>query len=134
MLAEGPRNAYLAAGDKLTCDGTATTIAGIPPLPRRLSLAAGDGLVLTTDLTPVRPPEPGQAARIGCTLPEAVAAMRLGDPVLLDDGAITGQVASVRPGEATLQILWTKPGGQRLGAQKGINLPNTVLPLTALTE
>jgi hypothetical protein len=31
-------------------------------------------------------------------------------------------------GEATLRVARTKPGEQRLGDQKGINLPDTVLP------
>ena len=133
-LAEGRRNTYLADGTKLSCHGAATTAAGIPPLARRLSLAAGDHLVLTSDLTPVDPPPAGQDARIGCTLPEALTAMRRGDAVLFDDGAIAAVVERVTGGEATLRIVRTKPGGQRLGAEKGINLPDTVLPLTALTD
>ena len=88
---------------------------------------------LTGDLTPVDPPGPGQVARIGCTLPEAITAMRPGDPVLIDDGGIEAVVESVMAGEATLRVARTKPGGQRLGAEKGINLPDTVLPLPALT-
>jgi len=132
-LAEGRQNAYLHAGMKLSSDGVKTTVEGIPPLPRRLSLAVGDQLVLTSDPAPVELPEAGQVARIGCTLPEAVAAMRPGDPVLFDDGAITTTVESVRAGEAMLRVTGTKPGGQRLGAEKGINLPDTVLPMNALT-
>jgi pyruvate kinase len=132
-LAEGMRNAYLTDGMKLWCADSPTTASGIPPLVHRLSLAAGDQLVLTTDLTPVEVPAAGAVARIGCTLPEAVAVMRPGDPVLIDDGAIGAVVESVAPGEATLRVIRTKPGGQRLGAEKGINLPETVLPLTALT-
>ncbi|MDQ5840838.1 MAG: pyruvate kinase, partial [Chloroflexota bacterium] len=132
-LAEGPRNTYIINGTKLSCEGTATTAVGIPPVVHRLSLAAGDQLVLTIDLTPVDPPVAGQVARIGCTLPEAITAMRPGDPVLIDDGAIEAVVESVTAGEATLRVARTKPGGQRLGAQKGINLPDTVLPLNALT-
>ena len=132
-LAEGPRNAYIADGTTLSSHGSQTSAAGIPPLVRRLSLAAGDQLVLTDDLTPVDPPAPGQVARIGCTLPEAIAAMRPGDPVLIDDGAITGVVEAVAVGQATVRVVATKPGGQRLGAEKGINLPDTMLPLTALT-
>jgi pyruvate kinase len=132
-LAEAMRNAYLADGMKLWCAGSPTTASGIPPLVRRLSLAAGDQLVLTTDLTPVEVPAAGAVARIGCTLPEAVAVMRPGDPVLIDDGAIGAVVESVATGEVTLRVIRTKPGGQRLGAEKGINLPETVLPLTALT-
>ena len=132
-LAEGTHNAYITDGTTLRCEDSATTAVGIPPVVRRLSLAAGDQLVLTSDLTPVDPPAAGQVARIGCTLPEAITAMRAGDPVLIDDGAIEAVVESVTPGEATLRVVRTKPGGQRLGAEKGINLPDTVLPLTALT-
>lgn len=132
-LAEGQHNTYLESGAKLQCDDRVTTAGGIPPLVRRLSLATGDLLVLTTDLTAVDPPAAGQVARIGCTLPEAVAAMRPGDPVLIDDGTIAAVVESTAPAEATLRITRTKPGGQHLGAEKGINLPDTVLSLTALT-
>ena len=132
-LAEGTHNAYIADGMKLWCVGTPTTASGIPPVVHRLSLAAGDHLVLTSDLTPVDLPGAGQVARIGCTLPEAITAMRPGDPVLIDDGAIEAVVELVTRGEATLRVVRTKPGGQRLGAEKGINLPDTVLPLTALT-
>jgi pyruvate kinase len=117
----------------LDCDGKTTAAGGIPPLARRLSLAAGDRLLLASDLSAVDLPASGEMARIGCTLPEAVAALRPGQPVLLDDGAIDAVVESTAPGEATLIITWTKPGGQRLGAEKGINLPETELPLPALT-
>jgi pyruvate kinase len=122
-LAEGRRNTYLTDGAKLSCDAAATTAAGIPPLTRRLSLAAGDRLVLTGDLTPVEPPAAGQVARIGCTLPEAIAAMRPGDPVLLDDGAITAVVESVTPGEASLRIKRTKPGGGTSARRKASTCP-----------
>ncbi|RZU53238.1 pyruvate kinase [Krasilnikovia cinnamomea] len=132
-LAYGSRNAYIADGTLLDSDGRTTRAGGIPPVPRRLLLRPGDRLVLTDDLTPVEPPAPGETARIGCTLAEAVAALRTGQPVLLDDGAIEATVESVASGEATLLITRTKPGGQRLGAEKGINLPETHLPLPALT-
>jgi pyruvate kinase len=132
-LAECDRNTYIADGTMLWCEGTATTAAGIAPIVRRLSLSAGDQLVLTRDLSPVQLPVPGRVARIGCTLPEAIPAMRPGDAVLIDDGAIAAVVESVGLGEATLRVTRTKPGGQRLGAEKGINLPDTVLSLTALT-
>jgi pyruvate kinase len=134
VLAAGPRNTYIADGTQLSCKGTCATASGIPPLVRRLSLAAGDQLVLTSDLTPVELPSPGQVARIGCTLPEAIAAMRPGDTVLIDDGAITASVESVLADQVTLRVARTKSGGQRLGAEKGINLPDTALTaLTALT-
>ncbi len=132
-VAQSDRSAYLTNGTMLSCHGERTMASGIAPVARRLSLAAGDRLVLTTDLTPVDLPGAGEDARIGCTLGEAVDAMQPGDAVLIDDGAIGAVVESVAEGEATLRIHRTKPGGQRLGAQKGINLPDTVLPLAALT-
>ncbi len=132
-LAEGTHNAYIVDGTTLWCDGGKTTASGIPPLVHRLSLAAGDQLLLTSDLTAVDLPAAGQAARIGCRLPEAITAMRPGDPVLIDGGAIDAVVESVSTDVATLRVVRTKPGGQRLGAEKGINLPDTVLPLAALT-
>lgn len=133
VLAEAQRSAYIADGTELVCGGRTASAGGIPPLPRRLSLAAGDRVVLTSDLRPVEPPASGETARIGCTLPEAVAALRPGQPVVFDDGAIDAVVESTAAGEATLMITRTKPGGQRLGAEKGINLPETDLPLPALT-
>jgi pyruvate kinase len=133
VLATGERSAYLEDGTILDCTGQTTAATGIQPLPRRLSLSAGDRLVLTSDLTPVDLPAPGETARIGCTLPAAVAALRPGQPVLLDDGAIGSVVESTADGEATLLIQRSKPGGQRLGAEKGINIPETDLPLPALT-
>ena len=133
VLAEGDRSAYVADGTRLDCAGETTTAGGIPPLPQRLSLGAGDRLVLASDLGAVDLPPAGAPARIGCTLPDAVVALRPGQPVLLDDGAIDAVVESTAAGEATLMITRTTPGGQRLAAEKGINLPETELPLPALT-
>ncbi len=134
ILAEGERNAFIADGTLIWSDDDTTAVRGMPPVPQRLSLYPGDALVLTSDLTAVDLPEPGEVARIGCTLPEAIAAMRVGDTVLIDDGAILARVATVAPDEVTLTVEHTKPGGQRLGAEKGINLPDTDLPLPALTD
>lgn len=134
LLAEGDRNAFVADGMEIWSGEHTTVVHGIPPVPQRLSFHPGDRLTLTADLTPVDVPAPGDAARIGCTLPEAISAMTLGDTVLIDDGAILARVAAVGVGEVTLVVERTKPGGQRLGAEKGINLPDTELPLPALTE
>lgn len=133
VLVEGRQNTYLQEGDVLSCRDSRTAIGGIAPLARTLSLAVGDRLVLVKDLTAVDPPAPGQTARIGCTLPESIAALEPGQPVLFDDGKIAATVETVTPTEATLRVIRTKPGGQNLGAEKGINLPDTALPVTALT-
>jgi len=133
-LLEGRHSTYLAVGATLTCRHDSTEAQGIPFVARKLALAPGDELVLTADAHPVDPPGPGQRARIGCALPEAIPALHPGDPVLFDDGAITTVVESVSGQEALLKVTQTKPGGQHLGSAKGINLPDTLLPVTALTD
>lgn len=132
-LAEGAQNAYVAAGAELWCDDSMTTAGGIAAVPRTLSLSVGDRLVLLDDTAPVELPDAGQVARIGCTLPEAIAALRPGERVLFDDGKIGAVVEVATPTEVTVCVVRTKPGGQDLGAEKGINLPDTTLPVTALT-
>lgn len=127
------QNVYIANGTTLSVRQSSSTASGIAPLVQRLLLVSGDRLVLTSDLTPVQLPEPGAIARIGCTLPEAIAALKPGDAVLFDDGAIVAEVETVRVGEVTVIVRRTRPGGRRLGAEKGINLPDTDLPLPALT-
>jgi pyruvate kinase len=133
VVVTSPQNVYLTNGSELTVDGSTTTVGDIPPIVLRLSLHVGDRVVLTPDLTAVEVTATGAPTRIGCTLPEAVAALRPGDSVLFDDGAILADVETVTDGEATLLVRHTKPGGQRLGSEKGINLPDTDVPLTALT-
>ena len=133
VLLEGRHSAYVAAGASLTCRDDEVVACGIPQISRRLTLTTGDRLILTGNDTAVDPPGPGAVARIGCALAEAIPALRAGDPVLFDDGTIAAVVESVDDGEATLRVTRTRPGGQKLGAAKGINLPDTVLPVPALT-
>jgi pyruvate kinase len=127
------QNVYVTNGTVLSCHGSTTEVGGVPPIPLRLSLRVGDTVVLTTEASPVAQPQRGAMTRIGCTLPEAVSALQPGDAVLFDDGAILTEVETVADGEATLRVQRTKPGGQHLGSEKGINLPDTDVPLTALT-
>lgn len=108
----------------------------IPPIP----LHTGDRLVLTrvdeagnpgerdADDVQVRP------ARIHCTLPEAFAAVQVGQQVWLDDGKIGGRVAACNSGEIALLITHTPPGGAKLRAEKGINFPDAEFHTPALTD
>ena len=74
--------------------------------------------------------------KIGCTLPVAVTAIKVGEEVLFDDGAIASHAISVdkrgEETEVTLEIDRTKVGGANLAAYKGINLPDTELPLSLI--
>jgi pyruvate kinase len=75
-----------------------------------------------------------QPAHIGCTLPDAFQTAKLGEPVWLDDGKIGGVIRTVTPEALTVEITQARPGGENLGADKGINLPRSVFQVSALTN
>jgi pyruvate kinase len=80
---------------------------------------------------------PGQRAKpacIACTLPQALTHLRKGDRVWFDDGRIGGVVRRRVRGKVEVEIVQAREGGERLAADKGINLPDTALGLPALTE
>jgi pyruvate kinase len=71
---------------------------------------------------------------VSCTLPSALAKVRVGERVSLDDGLISGQVEAIDDGEVWVRIEQTPPHGAHLKADKGINFPDTTLDLPAITE
>ena len=71
---------------------------------------------------------------ISCTLPEIFPAVRAGEKIWFDDGKIGGIVREVGPDVFRIEITQAKPSGERLGADKGINLPDTKIDLPALTK
>ncbi|MBO1902501.1 pyruvate kinase [Leucobacter weissii] len=135
LLVSSVKTTYLVAGTELRAAGEGEPLLRIgvlPPLERALRLHRGDTLELlrTAEALSVDPDGP---ARIGCTLPEVFDAVLPGQRVLLDDGAIEGRVAGADPERIEVRIERTAPGGSKLRAEKGINLPDTVLPISALT-
>jgi pyruvate kinase len=127
---------YIETGTTLTCDGDTATIGDLAPVAQYHMLYVGDPLVLTRSLEPVVPwrhGEPGMA-RIGCTLPAVFSAAKAGQRVILDDGKMTGVIESVGADELRVQILTASPRGSRLRAEKGINLPDTDLGISAVTD
>src|SRR5690606_15695383 len=70
----------------------------------------------------------------GCSLPEVFTDAREGQPAWIDDGKIRCRITAVRPDEVELEVLQAGPDGARLKAGKGINLPETDLRISALTD
>jgi pyruvate kinase len=116
-----------------------TPVGPLPPKVRPLFLNKGDRLLLTRDPSPGRPARLDNAgnvlrpATIPCTLPEVFADVRPGESVWLDDGKIGGIIHCVTPEEVEVKIICAPLKGAKLGADKGINLPNSDLHLPALT-
>ncbi len=122
--------AYLIPGMALEVGADRTTVGRLAPVDQRLRIV--DRVRLVADLTPV---DPGQDPPIiGCTLPEVFRDTAIGDRVSLDDGRIAGRVVARSATHLDVAITHPRPGGVRLAAEKGINLPDTELDLPALTE
>lgn len=138
VLVEGPQNAYISNHTIFRADYLRTRVFGVPPAEQKLRLHVGDRLILTDEVI-VCNPEAGGIPRISCTLPAAVQAVQVGEPVLFDDGGIATRCVGKEKGtdgftEVTVEVTRAKPNGTKLAAHKGINLPDTDLPLASLTE
>lgn len=139
-LASCSRTAYIASGTQLLRGGDAARISSIPPREGRIRLRAGDTLIVTRDPAPgidavrsddgtlVRP------ATVSCTLPQVFDRIRVGASVFLDDGKIGGIVRFAEPDCFHLEVTRASDAGAWLGADKGINFPDSDLGLPALTE
>ncbi|AHH97547.1 pyruvate kinase [Kutzneria albida] len=129
MIATVERTTYLATGTPLA---DSCTVGELPAVEQRLLLRAGDVLELTKDCAPA-PVGPGQL-RIGCTLPEAIEHAEVGQPVHIDDGKISGRVIARTPELLKVRITRAGPNGSRLAGGRGVNLPETRLPVSALSS
>ena len=127
------RSAYLVNGSVLLAHGREQPVAGLQPRPGRLLVVRGQRLLLARDGLG-RESSGRSPARIACTLPQALDAVRPGEAVWFDDGRIGGVVRRVRRSGVELEITEAGDGGERLAADKGINLPGTRLDLPALTD
>ena len=74
-------------------------------------------------------PAPGNVQRAGMPHPEIFAALQPGAELLLDDGKLRLRVERCGPDHADTRVLV----GGRLSERKGVNLPDVLLPLSALT-
>ena len=72
----------------------------------------------------------GDAQRVGMPHPEIFAALKVGAQLLLDDGRLRLVVERCGADFADTRVAV----GGKLSANKGVNVPDVVLPLTALTE
>ena len=118
---------------------TTTRIGKLPALPQTLLLKPGDMLILHRENTLGRQAiysKTGKLtapAQISVSLPQILDHAKPGEPVWLDDGKIGGVFRAVDSDSATVEITQARPEGERLGAEKGINLPETRIDIAALT-
>jgi pyruvate kinase len=101
-------------GPKLRIDSFAT---------ESVTLQKGATFVLDSD------PSPGDETRVRLPHPEIFAALEPGHALLLDDGKIRLSVVEAAPDSAVTRV---EVGG-RLSARKGVNVPDSIVGLSALT-
>ncbi len=89
-----------------------------------VTLQAGDQFILDSD------PAPGHGKRALMPHPEIFAGLEVGQPVLLNDGRVRLRVEARDATSATCRV---EVGGT-LSDRKGVSLPETLLPLTPITE
>ncbi len=140
--AECRRTAYIVKDIALTINGKSSEKAKVGDLPVReqsIALRQGDTLVVTSATVLGRPAKfdsSGQLltpAQVGCTLSSVFEDVKPGERIWLDDGKIGGVVRAVNPTNIQIQITQAKVGGDRVQADKGINLPDSKLKVRSLT-
>src|SRR5262249_10617673 len=115
-----------------------TLVGTLPPRNDGILLSKGDFLLVTRK--PLADKEVAaysyveqSPATISCSLPEVFACVRAGERIWFDDGKIGGIVRDVESDALRVEITLVRPQGDRLQADKGINLPDTRISLPALT-
>jgi len=88
-----------------------------------VTLVKGETFVLDSDKTP------GDIKRVHLPHPEILAALEPGHTLLLDDGKIRLTAVETSPKRAVTRV---EVGG-KLTARKGVSLPDTVIPASAIT-
>jgi pyruvate kinase len=91
---------------------------------------SGDRLLLVRDL---HTHEQTDLPRVGCSLPEILDQLTVGTEVWIDDGQIGARVTELIDGDALLTITHAPPEGRKIRADRGINVPDLALAITALT-
>ena len=144
-LAESDRTAYVEEGqmlqlmfdDEIIAEGR---VGALPEVIEPIELVVDDTLVLTREGIPGKPAVLGgdgqviAAAHIPCSLEEAFSMVKPGEIIRFDDGKIGGRIVSATDEQIVVRITYTGPRAAKLRPEKGINLPETDLAISALTE
>ena len=139
-VVQGTRLRLLRGADVVCEDEVGT----LPEVERALCLSVGDDLILTSGEITGKPAVQNddevvyQPAQIGCSLPEVFRDARPGERIFFDDGKIGGVIRAIRRDQdgqrLEIKITHAVTGTAKLRAGKGINLPDTRLRVSALTE
>jgi pyruvate kinase len=143
------RSTYFAADTPLSFEGAGmlASIASMPEMASKVLVRDGDSLLIRADADYL-----GHSARedtpaiISTREPTALEFVKVGHPVLIDDGRISGVVEDidrtadgkvdtlrVRIGNGEPTAIGEEPTVRKIGPEKGINFPDSQIALPALT-
>jgi pyruvate kinase len=71
---------------------------------------------------------------VGCTLPEALNCLRVGESVYIDDGQIATRAVERVAAGVVLEIVRAPAKGRRIRTDKGLNFPDTDFETAPLTD
>lgn len=149
IWAECDKTAYIEPGIQLYPVSLSTnmllsniapgTVGRLPRSHETIRLKRGDYLLLKRKFLPGHAAEYDQDGRmlhpatISCSLPEIFDCVQQGERILFDDGLIGGIVRKADSDEILIEITQARDSGERLQADKGINLPDTRIGIHGLT-
>lgn len=107
---------------------------GVPDEEGYLLLRPGDRLLLKRAQGIGGGSCEGEPAFVACTLPEALDFVSVGHRIMLDDGKFACTCERIDAEGALLRIDECDPEGQKLRADKGVNLPDANVMLDELSE
>jgi pyruvate kinase len=90
---------------------------------KEVRISAGNTFTFDLD------PKPGDEKRVNLPHPEIFAAARAGDNLLLNDGRSRVEITEASPDRLVTRVIF----GGAISDRKGVNLPDTVLAIPALT-
>ncbi len=91
---------------------------------KEVKILAGQSFAFDTNV------EPGDETRVYLPHPEIFAGAKVGENLLLNDGRLRVEITACSPTRLDTTVIY----GGVLSDRKGVNLPDTLLPIPALTE
>lgn len=118
---------------------TALLVGEFPGKSGTITLQADDMLILRKSGVPGHAAYFDEAgkfhpAAIGCSIPQVLDDVQVGESVCFDDGSICGIIVQKEPEQLQVRITHTRTGGKALRGEKGINLPESHLHLRAISD